>query len=67
MKKLNAKEKREVENAKAEITHLHEKADDIYNTLIATIYQDNDWIYDYVFNTSVEDEYCKLVREKIFK
>ena len=67
MNKLTKEQFEKVEIAKQLISSLQNTQEGVYENLSKELDQDNDWLYDYVFNCSVEDEYTKTVREKIFK
>lgn len=66
MKKLNKEQQAKVETAKQAVTKLQEEQNSIYSQLTAEIGWDNDWLYDYIFNCSAEDEYSSKVRGEIF-
>lgn len=67
MKKLNKDQQVKVEATKKAITKLQEAELIIYSHLIQEINEDNDWIYDYIFNCTEENEYTNTVRNKIFE
>jgi hypothetical protein len=55
-----------VETAKEAVTKLQEAQTIIYSQLVNEIGWDNDWLYDYIFNCSTENNYTTKVREEIF-
>lgn len=67
MKKLNKEEQEKVEIARDAILKLQEAQSMIYEDLVREINFDNDWLYDYLFNCTKEDEYTRKVREEIFE
>ncbi len=67
MKKLDKSLQEKVEIIKADIIKLQNIEDELYNDLIKEIGWDNDWLYDYIFNCSTEDEYSATVRKEIFE
>lgn len=67
MKKLNKTQQSKVEIARESIRKLHEVESIIYSNLVTEIEDDNDWIYDYVFNCTEEDAYTIKVRGEIFE
>jgi hypothetical protein len=69
MKKLNQTQRLKVETAKEAIVKLQQAEEIIYNNLVEEIGEDNDWLYDYVFNcvSSDDDTYTTRVRSEIFK
>jgi hypothetical protein len=69
MKKLNQQQQLKVEAAKEAITKLQEAEEIIYNNLIEEIGEDNDWLYDYIFNCSSfkDDQYTLRVKNEIFE
>lgn len=69
MKKLNQAQQAKVEKAKEAINKLQEAESIIYSTLVEEIGEDNDWIYDYIFNcaSNDSDEYTLKVRGEIFE
>jgi hypothetical protein len=66
MKKLNKEQQTKVETAKGTVTKLQEAQNLVYSQLVDEIGWDNDWLYDYIFNCSAEDEYSHKVRGEIF-
>jgi hypothetical protein len=56
-----------VETAKEAVTKLQEVQTIIYSQLVNEIGWDNDWLYDYMFNCSSENEYTTNVRREIFE
>jgi hypothetical protein len=67
MKKLNQTQQELVENARAQIKHLQETQSIIYESLVNEIGLDNNWLYDYVFNCQIEDNYSEMVKSEIFE
>jgi hypothetical protein len=69
MKKLNQTQQLKVETAKSAISKLQEAEAIIYSNLVEEIGEDNDWLYDYVFNcvSSEGDTYTNRVRSEIFE
>lgn len=67
MKKLNQEQQTKVETAKKAVVELQKAQENIYGDLTREIGWDNDWLYDYIFNCSVEDEYSIKVRGEIFE
>ena len=68
MKKLNQIQQQKVETAKSAIVKLQEAQEVIYTTLTADLGEDNDWLYDYVFNCpSDDDSYTLRVKGEIFE
>jgi hypothetical protein len=67
MKKLNQTQQELVENARAQIKHLQETESIIYESLVNEIGLDNNWLYDYVFNCQIEDNYSEMVKSEIFE
>jgi len=68
MKKLNQIQQLKVEAAKEAIVKLQEAEEIIYSSLVNEIGEDNDWLYDYVFNcASDDDSYTLRVKNEIFE
>lgn len=67
MKKLNQEQQTKVETAKKAVIKLQEAQETIYADLCKEIGWDNDWLYDYIYNCSTEDEYSIKVRGEIFE
>jgi hypothetical protein len=67
MKKLNKEQQTKVEAAREAVIKLQEAQELIYSELTDEIGWDNDWLYDYIFNCSSEDEYTTKVRREIFE
>jgi hypothetical protein len=67
MKKLNQEQQTKVETARAAVIKLQEAQEIIYSDLTKEIGWDNDWLYDYMFNCSTEDEYTFKVRSEIYE
>jgi hypothetical protein len=67
MKKLDQTQQEKVETARTSIKHLQDTELIIYDNLVNEIEVDDDWLYDYVFNCAVEDEYSEMVKSKIFE
>ena len=67
MKKLNQDQQTKVETAKEAVIKLQKEQENIYADLTKDIGWDNDWLYDYIFNCSEEDEYAIKVRGEIFE
>lgn len=67
MKKLNQEQQTKVETARAAVIKLQEAQEIIYSDLTKEIGWDNDWLYDYMFNCSTEDEYTLKVKGEIFE
>jgi hypothetical protein len=68
MKKLNQIQQLKVETAKEAINKLQEAEAIIYSNLVEEIGEDNDWLYDYIFNCASDDEaYTLRVKNEIFE
>ena len=68
MKKLNQIQQLKVETAKEAIVKLQEAEEIIYSNLVDEIGEDNDWLYDYIFNcASSDDSYTLRVKNEIFE
>ncbi|MEN9512540.1 MAG: hypothetical protein RJB16_300 [Bacteroidota bacterium] len=69
MKKLNQIQQLKVETAKEAIVKLQEAEEIIYSNLVNEIGEDNDWLYDYIFNCSTfaDDAYTNRVKNEIFE
>jgi hypothetical protein len=68
MKKLNQIQQLKVETAKEAIVKLQQAEEIIYSNLVDEIGEDNDWLYDYVFNcVSDDDAYTLRVKGEIFE
>lgn len=69
MKKLNQQQQQKVETAKEAIVKLQQAEEIIYNNLVEEIGEDNDWLYDYIFNCVSEDNdaYTLRVKNEIFE
>jgi hypothetical protein len=69
MKKLNKDEQVKLEIAKEAMIKLREVETLIYDHLVKDLGRDNDWLYDYIFNCNSTDNdvYTVMVRDKIFK
>ena len=67
MKKLNKEQQEKVECAREAIGKLQEAEELIYNNLADELEQDNDWLYDYIFNCREEDDYSAHVKKEIFE
>lgn len=67
MKKLNKTQQVKVEAARLAIQELQKKEVTIYEQLTEELNDDNDWLYDYVFNCSSEDDYAMHVKGQIFE
>jgi hypothetical protein len=67
MNKLNQQQQEKLEIARQLIIKLQKKETIIYDNLTEEIGEDNDWIFDYVFNCAEESEYTNTVRNQIFE
>jgi len=68
MKKLNQIQQLKVENAKQAIIKLQEAEQIVYSNLVDEIGEDNDWLYDYIFNCASDDDaYTLRVKNEIFE
>ena len=67
MNKLNKTQQEKVETARAAIIQLQEAQHLLYSRLVDEVEQDNDWLYDYVFNCAEDDAYTVKVRSEIFE
>jgi hypothetical protein len=69
MKKLNQTQQLKVETAKEAISKLQEAEAIIYSSLVEEIGEDNDWLYDYIFNCASDsnDGYTLRVKTEIFE
>jgi hypothetical protein len=71
-KKLNEEQRVLVEAAKKLILILQNDQDKIFNNLINDLNvedaSDNDWIFDFIYNTGeLSDDYYKMVESSIFE
>jgi hypothetical protein len=71
-KKLNKEQRVLVEAAKKLILILQNDQDKIFNNLINDLNvedaSDNDWIFDFIYNTGeLSDDYYKMVESSIFE
>ena len=56
------------QNIKFDINKLQEAEAIIYSNLVEEIGEDNDWLYDYIFNCVSDDEaYTLRVKNEIFE
>ena len=67
MKKLNQEQQAKVETAREAVFKLQQAQELIYSELTEELGWDNDWLYDYMFNCSTEDEYTLKVKGEIFE
>jgi hypothetical protein len=67
MNKLNQQQQEKLEIARQSIIKLQKEETIIYDNLTEEIGEDNDWIFDYVFNCAEESEYTNTVRNQIFE
>jgi uncharacterized circularly permuted ATP-grasp superfamily protein len=67
MNKLNQQQQEKLEIARQSIIKLQKEETIIYDNLTEEIGEDNDWIFDYVFNCVEESEYTNTVRNQIFE
>jgi hypothetical protein len=67
MNKLNQQHQEKLEIARQSIIELQKQETIIYDNLTEEIGEDNDWIYDYIFNCAEENEYTNTVRNQIFE
>lgn len=75
MNKLNKEQKEKVEVVREAVKKLQEAENLIYLNLVnevgandcSPIIVDDDWLYDYIFNCSEENDYTNAVRERIFE
>lgn len=67
MKKLNKDQQIKVESVKDLITKYQESQTVLYDHLVTQLNDDSDWLHDYVFNCTTDDEYTSMVRDKLFE
>lgn len=67
MNKLNKEQQEKLETARQAVIKLQKEQSVIYDSLTDDLGQDNDWIYDYIFNCTDENEYTNTVRNQIFE
>lgn len=67
MNKLNKEQQEKLEVARQAVIKLQKEETTIYDNIIEEIGEDNDWIYDYIFNCTEENEYTNIVRDQIFQ
>ena len=67
MNKLNQQQQEKLEIARQAVIKLQKEEAVIYNNVTEEIGEDNDWIYDYIFNCTEENEYTNTVRNQIFE
>lgn len=67
MNKLNQQHQEKLEIARQSVIELQKQQTIIYDNLTEEIGEDNDWIYDYIFNCDEENEYTNIVRNQIFE
>jgi hypothetical protein len=67
MNKLNQQHQEKLEIARQSVIELQKQQTIIYDNLTEEIGEDNDWIYDYIFNCAEENEYTNIVRNQIFE
>lgn len=67
MNRLNKEQREKIEIARQAIIKLQKEESAIYDNVTEQIGKDNDWIYDYLFNCSEENEYTNIVRNQIFE
>lgn len=70
MNKLNQEQKMKVDELRNLIFNWSKIQNELYNDLCKEVDHDSDWLYDYVFNSSIDnenDDYKKLIEEKLFE
>jgi hypothetical protein len=68
MKKLNQTQRALVEECKVKVAELARLQDETYSELCEQVECDSDWLFDYVFNSTIGDsKYDALVQEKLFE
>jgi hypothetical protein len=67
MNKLNQQQQEKLEIARQAVIKLQKEEAVIYNNVTEEIGEDNDWIYDYIFNCTEENDYTNTVRNQIFE
>jgi hypothetical protein len=68
MKKLNQTQKALVEECKVKVVELARLQDEAYSELCERVECDSDWLFDYVFNSTIGDStYDALAQEKLFE
>jgi hypothetical protein len=68
MKKLNQTQKALVEECKVKVAELTRLQDEAYSELCEHVECDSDWLFDYVFNSTIGDsKYDALAQEKLFE
>ena len=67
MNKLNQQQQEKLEIARQTVIKLQKEEAVIYDNVTEEIGEDNDWIYDYIFNCAEENEYTNTVRNQIFE
>lgn len=67
MNKLNQQHQEKLEIARQSVIELQKQQTIIYDNLTEEIGEDNDWIFDYIFNCAEESEYTNTVRNQIFE
>jgi hypothetical protein len=68
MSKISKDKKALVEECRAKVAELARLQDEVYASLCKRIECDSDWLFDYVFNSTVESsKYDELVQEKLFE
>ena len=71
MKKLNKDQRAKIESTKEAIVKFQEAQTFLYNHIVTELNsegcEDSDWLHDYVFNCTTDDEYTSMVRDKLFE
>ena len=68
MKKLNQAQRSLVEECRERVADLARLQDEAYTNLCKRIECDSDWLFDYIFNSTVKNsKYDALVQEKLFE
>jgi hypothetical protein len=67
MNELNKEQQEKLEIARQAVIELQKQQTIIYDNLTQEIGEDNDWIFDYIFNCAEESEYTNTVRNQIFE
>jgi hypothetical protein len=67
MNELNKDQQEKLEIARQAVIELQKQQTIIYDNLTEEIGEDNDWIFDYIFNCAEESEYTNTVRNQIFE
>jgi hypothetical protein len=65
--KIKPEQREIVEKCRETIVSLTNQQNAAYEELTTLLGGDSDWLFEYIFNTSVTDEYLKMVQEKLFE